>query len=246
MGGQGWVRAPPRLRRGPMPSCGMENAGMNATEQHPIDVVAFDFDGTLADTRPAIVATALETLRELGHPAAEEERIVQAMGLPLAQLFVAAGVAPEDSGQCAQRYRQRFAAHVGKVCLFPTARECLIELRAHGLSLAIVSSRGRASLHELLELLSIRDFFRVVLGDEDVVGKKPAPDLLHEVARRLATAPARMLVVGDTTYDVEMGHAAGAQTCAVTHGSHGWPQLERARPTHRLDSLSQLGALLAP
>jgi len=51
---------------------------------------------------------------------------------------------------------------------------------------------------------------------------------------------ARMLVVGDTTFDIEMGHAAGARTCAVTYGSHDAERLRSVSPHYLLDSLDQL------
>ncbi|MFT3922221.1 MAG: HAD family hydrolase [Myxococcales bacterium] len=210
-----------------------------------VEAVAFDFDGTLADTTGAIVNTALQTLRELELPSVPPETFVAMIGLPLRQAFIGAGVAPEAADACVVHYRACFPANARAVTLFPAVRECLEELTRQGRRLGIVSSRGRASLLELLDRLQIRAHFRQVLGDEDVLRKKPEPDLVHMLGTRLQIAPARMLVVGDTTYDIEMGHAAGAATCAVTYGSHDGARLQAARPTYQLDSLSGLGALLA-
>jgi phosphoglycolate phosphatase len=210
-----------------------------------IDAVAFDFDGTLADTTTAIVNTAFQTLADLGLPPVTRERFVPMIGLPLRQAFIGAGVDAQAADACVLRYRTCFPAHAEFVTLFPAVRDCLEELTRRGLPLAIVSSRGRASLLDLLDRLQIREHFREVLGDEDVVRKKPEPDFLFELEARLRVPPARMLVVGDTSYDIEMGHAAGAPTCAVTYGSHDRARLQLSRPTHQLDSLSGLGALLA-
>jgi HAD superfamily hydrolase (TIGR01509 family) len=210
-----------------------------------IDVVAFDFDGTLADTTSAILATALQTLRELEHPPVPEERFVPMIGLPLKQAFLEAGVDPQAADACVVRYRERFPDHAAKVALFPAVRACLDELTRLGLVMGIVSSRGRASLFDLIERLRIGAHFRAVVGEEDVLCKKPEPEPVLKLAATLGVSPARVLVVGDTTYDIEMGHAAGAPTCAVTYGSHDAARLERARPTYRLDSLAGLRALLA-
>jgi phosphoglycolate phosphatase len=95
----------------------------------------------------------------------------------------------------------------------------------------------------MLEQLQVRTHFREVLAEEDVPGKKPAPDLVLELAARLGVSAARILVVGDTTYDIEMGHAAGARTCAVAYGNHPAARLREARPTHQFDCMSGLGAL---
>jgi phosphoglycolate phosphatase len=216
-----------------------------ANDSLRIEVIAFDFDGTLADTRAAIVAAAAQALREIEHPPLPDEHFVPMIGLPLKEAFLGAGVLPEAADACCVHYRACFPAHVSRIALFPAVRECLEELVRLEIPLGIVSSRGRASLLSLLEQLQIHGHFRAVLGDEDAEYKKPHPELVLKLADQLQVSPRHVLVVGDTTYDIEMGHAAGARTCAVTYGSHHPGRLEAVRPTYQLDSLSGLGALLA-
>jgi phosphoglycolate phosphatase len=202
--------------------------------------VAFDFDGTLADTSVAIVTTALQTLRELGLPPLPPEEIVVRMGLPLVEVFVAAGVPEERRGLAVQYYRRHFLGNADRVALFPGVLAGLQALAAAGIPIGVTSARSRGTLVPLVERLGIGGFFRDVLGEEDAEKRKPAPDLVLALARRMALAPGRMLVVGDTTYDIEMGHAAGAQTCGVTYGSHDALRLRGARPHYLLDSLADL------
>lgn len=211
----------------------------------PVDAVAFDFDGTLADTHHAIQATMTQTFADFGIEPLAPERITAMIGLTLQRVFTEAGIAPDAIDRAVVRYREIFPGNLARVALFPGVSECLHELSEVGLSLGIVSSRGRVSLLDLLERLQIRALFREVLGDEDVVGKKPAPDFVLRLSERLAVPPARMLVVGDTTYDIEMGHAAGARTCAVTYGSHDALRLAAVRPTFAVDSLAGLYGLLS-
>lgn len=202
--------------------------------------VAFDFDGTLADTRHAVVSTVEQTLVELGVAPLAHEQIVTRMGLPLAEVFVAAGVPALGLGDAVQRYRRRFPDNCGRVALFPGVLAGVQALAAAGVPIGIVSSRGRGSLLPLLDQLRIASFFAVVLGEEDAVQKKPAPDLVLTLAERMQLSPARVLVVGDTTFDIEMGHAAGARTCAVTYGSHDEARLRGANPHYLFDSLAEL------
>jgi phosphoglycolate phosphatase len=215
-----------------------------STPHAPIDAIAFDFDGTLADTSAAVVASVQQTLRELRAPPLARDAIVGRMGLPLADVFVAAGIPAADVSEAVLRYRRIFPDHSRAIALFPGALACLHELGRTGVRLGITSSRGRESLGVLVEQLELDVFFAEVLGDEDALHKKPAPHLVLELGRRLRIVPERMLVVGDTTFDIDMGHAAGALTCAVSHGSHDAARLRGANPTFLVDSLAELLALV--
>jgi phosphoglycolate phosphatase len=70
--------------------------------------------------------------------------------------------------------------------------------------------------------------------------------MLLDLARMLRVDPARMLMVGDTTHDLQMAEAAGAAAVAVTHGAHPASQLRRARALAVLDSLQELRRWLIP
>ena len=205
-----------------------------------LQAVAFDFDGTLADTREAIVATVAQTLSSLSVAPLPPEQVVARMGLPLAEVFVAAGVPAAGLHDAVQLYRRRFPENCTRVALFPGVLQGLQALAAAGVPLGIVSSRGRGSLLPLLSQLKIERFFCEVLGEEDALQKKPAPHLVLSLGERLRIAPASMLVVGDTSFDIEMGHAAGARTCAVSYGSHDLATLRAARPHYLFDSRAEL------
>lgn len=209
------------------------------------DAIAFDFDGTLADTTDAIVTTVFATLTALELPPIAREQLLPLIGVPLREAFAGLGVAEAHLGACVTRYRDLFGASSPTVRLFPGVASCLSELRAMGFKLAVVSSRGRTSLRQLIEQLGVSGYFDLILGEEDAPNKKPAPDLVLATAAHFGVSPSRILVVGDTTYDIEMGHAAGSRTCAVTYGNHDATRLRTSRPHHFTDTLATLGALLS-
>ncbi|MFW6052226.1 MAG: HAD family hydrolase [Myxococcota bacterium] len=203
----------------------------------------FDFDGTLADTRGAVVATYLQTLAALGLPPVEPAQIVALMGLPLGTTFERVGVPPSRVPAAVGEYRRRFKT-VGTplVALFDGVRETLLQLREGGSRLAVASSRGRDSLRTLLAHLGIAEHFQIVIGEEDVVRKKPEPEAVARILEHLDVPPFAGVVVGDTVFDLEMGRAAGCATCGVTYGSHAADQLAPfvTDPRHLLDRFDGL------
>jgi len=209
-----------------------------------IEAVVFDFDGTLADTSEAVVTTVEQTLAQLLVASPARTAISALIGLPLVETFRTASVAEASLDEAVRIYRSRFFDNADRIALFAQVASALQAIAAAGLPMAIASSRGRVSLLRLLTRLGIEELFCAVLGEEDAVRKKPAPDLVLAIAERLDIEPGALLVVGDTDYDIEMGRAAGAHTCAVTHGCHDAERLRAARPTWIVDSFEAVQALV--
>jgi HAD superfamily hydrolase (TIGR01509 family) len=207
-------------------------------------VYVFDFDGTLADSREAIVSTVEGTLSAMGLPAVPAEAVVALIGTPLGAVFERLGVPASRVDEAVTTYRTLFA-HEGerRVKLFAAAESVLSTLDQRGVFLAVASSRGRVSLDSLLARLAIAARFRIVVGEKDVANPKPHPEAVHKILAAAGARPEHALVIGDTTYDLEMGASAGVATCAVTYGSHGRDQLAACRPTHLVDRLADVLAL---
>ena len=98
----------------------------------------FDFDGTLADTRTGILATAQEVLRRMGLPPADEAALGATIGLPLRENFTrGAGLSEEEADRAVAIYREIFeSVGVPAIVLFPGVSETLKELAARGIPMA--------------------------------------------------------------------------------------------------------------
>lgn len=202
-----------------------------------------DFDGTLADTRAAVVATYNATLRALDLPEQPATRIVSLMGLPLGSTFERVGVPADRVAAAVQTYRLSFpTTGTPLVTLFDGVAETLARLEQAGAVLSVASSRGRDSLRDLLTRLGLHRHFRLVLGEEDVTRNKPEPEAVHRILEAFHVLPDQAVMVGDTAYDLEMGRAAGCATCGVTYGSHPPEQLRPlvSDPAHLLSAFSGL------
>jgi phosphoglycolate phosphatase len=203
----------------------------------------FDFDGTLADSRAAVVATYNATLGAIGLAPQPPERIAALMGLPLGTTFERVGVPADGVPAAVAEYRRLFpSTGTPLVTAFEGVGETLTRLEDAGAALTVASSRGRDSLRALLDHLGLACYFRLVLGEEDVVRKKPEPEAVHRTLEALAVGAGEAVMVGDTTYDLEMGRAAGCATCGVTYGSHPAHVLRPlvSEPSHLLSRLDDI------
>ena len=206
--------------------------------------IIFDFDGTLADTRKGIIATAQETLRRMGRAPADEAALAATIGLPLIDNFIlGAGMAEEVARRAVEVYRTIFdEVAVPSITAFPGGEETLRTLAGRGIPMAVATSRGQRSLEMLMHGLGLDRYIppERCFGVETVSRPKPAPDLVYVILGKLGVRPEETLVVGDTTFDIEMGRAAGCHTCGVSYGNQTAAQLAAAAPDYIIDDLRKL------
>lgn len=210
-----------------------------------IKYLVFDFDGTLADTTEGILKTTEATLQRMRLPAAEASVVQQAIGLPLQGSLRAAGVPEDRIEEAVDVYHELFYDVAPKhITIFQGVREGLELLAGKGFRMAIATSRGEPSLVSLLTEHGIRQYFEVLGTTGCVERPKPAPDLVLWVLERFGASPEEAMVIGDTTYDIEMGSAAGCSTCAVSYGNHSVERLQTASPNHIIPDLRVLAGLI--
>lgn len=205
--------------------------------------IIFDFDGTIGDTASLIVQTMQQTMRHLGLPVSAREECLSTIGLPLAKCFTAIlPLTDEEGDRCAAVYRDLFERNAVRagVQAFPHVDTTLRELHRRGLTLTIATSRQRPSLEDFLRQLGLLDLFSHIVTVNDVERAKPAPDMVLQTLAHLGVTAGEALVVGDAPYDILMGNAAGAATCAVTYGNGTRDELLAARPTHVIDDFAEL------
>lgn len=187
-----------------------------------IRIMILDFDGTLGDTAGVIVKTMQATIKELGLPSRSDEQCAAMIGLRLIEIPPV--LFPEcelDGEYYANTYRRLFHDFNtdGAVELYPDVLETLVELKKRGIILTIASSRSKASLIEYVRTLGLEGVISFVLGADDVKDGKPAPEAVNRTLEKFGFLPEEALVVGDTTFDIQMGKAAGTRTCGVTYGN---------------------------
>lgn len=211
------------------------------------DAVVFDWDGTLIDSTAAIVAAIRNAAADLGLPDPGRQRASQVIGLGLMQaLSIAVPQLPaERAAEFAARYREHFVGAEERLQLFPNARGLIGQLRARRRRVAIATGKTRAGLARALNRLGLADQFDATRCSDETESK-PHPKMLLELAEVLGIAPGRMIMVGDTTHDLQMAQAAGAASVALTHGAHPASELRQSSALAVFDSLEELQRWLIP
>lgn len=203
----------------------------------------FDFDGTLVDTAPLIIATMQAAIKELELPVKSDAECRATIGLRLEEIPSVLWPDIKDlSATYAATYRRIFdeLKRPLNVECFPGVDAGLRKLHAHGHRIAIASSRSHKSLDEYVTEFGWGDMLDAVIGGNDVVHGKPAPDAVLAICKRCEWRPDECLVTGDATYDILMGKNAGTATCGVTYGNQTREQLLTAKPDFIVDEFSEL------
>lgn len=205
----------------------------------------FDWDGTLMNSTAKIVDAMMLAINELQMPPLEPEAIKSIIGLALPEAIEQ--LYPDSSDVDIQAlimaYRNAFVALDRQPCqLFPFVSEVLVELRGRGDALAVATSKSRVGLSRGLSALGWEEFFDASRC-ADETRSKPHPQMLLEIMQELNVSPAAAVMVGDTSYDMEMAHRAAVTPVAVTYGAHSQEGLLRSNPVAVIDDFTQLLSL---
>ena len=193
------------------------------------DAVIVDLDGTMVDTLGDFDAVLNRMLAELGLPGVARAFIERTVGKGSEHLIrstLAHVGAPEALFDDAwARYQRLYLAINGEFAdVYPGVAEGLAAWRAAGFRLACLTNKPGAFATGLLARKGLAPFFELTFGGDAFERKKPDPMPLLKTCEALGIAPARALMVGDSSNDVQAARAAGCATALVPYGyNHGQP-----------------------
>lgn len=205
------------------------------------ELLVFDWDGTLMDSTAVIVASLQAACHDLGLPVPSDERAHYIIGLGLndAMAHVLPDVDPGEYPRVVERYTHHFRLRDPGTPLFTGAEQTLRALNAAGFLLAVATGKSRRGLDRALDNTGLRTVFHATrCGDESA--SKPHPDMLTDLIDILGAEPARTLMVGDTTHDIQMAINAGVASVAAAYGAHSREQLLALQPLACIDQPHEL------
>ncbi len=210
-----------------------------------IRLVVFDCDGTLVDSQHSVVEAMRQAFTGRGLAAPAPEAVRRTVGLSL-DVAMGALFPDGDAGDWAALARDfrtasmdiRLASDYHEP-LYPGAVEAIEALDAAGYLLGVATGKSRRGLDHTLDAFGLRQRF-VTLQTADDAPSKPHPGMLQRAMAETGSAAGETLVVGDTTFDVEMAVNAGAAAVGVSWGYHHADELMAAGARRILDSFAEL------
>lgn len=188
-------------------------------------LVIFDVDGTLVDSQAQILGAMRVAFSALGREMPDRKTALSIVGLSLAEAFER--LMPDASGleisKAVEAYRNTFAdARVrgAKPELYEGIADVVTNLAAEDDTLlAVATGKSRRGLNALIESHGWQGtFISTQVADDHP--SKPNPSMILRALSETGIDPYRAVMIGDTTFDLEMAQAAGVKSIGVTWGYH--------------------------
>jgi phosphoglycolate phosphatase len=210
-----------------------------------IDLLVFDLDGTLIDSKLDLVLSVNAVRERLHLPQLPEETIATYVGrgvVTLMQRALGEQASEKTVAEAVEFFLEYYRDHMlDHTVPYPGVREALANL--HVRQMAVLTNKPVKFSQAILVGLGLNEFFTQVYGGNSFERKKPDPIGLFTLMRETEAPANRTMIVGDSDTDVLTGRNAGVWTCGVTYGLA--PQtLETSPPDILLNDLRELPPLL--
>ena len=203
-----------------------------------------DFDGTIADSLPAAIASIRAMLAELGYPKKTAAEVGRFIGFG-EEALVAGSIGtnePERVKEAQAVYYKHNLENIKQVKLYPHVRNFLKLFEDK--TKIVISNKRDEFIRLILDKHHLIPFFTEIIGGDTSPCLKPDPCAINEALKKYKVRPEHALYIGDMTVDVETGRDAHVLTCAVTYGFHDLEKLEKAKPDFLVRDLMELRELI--
>ncbi|CAI8212180.1 MAG: Phosphoglycolate phosphatase [Marinobacterium sp. xm-d-530] len=205
-------------------------------------LLIFDWDGTLIDSQARIVSSFQGATRDLGLRIPSDESVQDIIGLGLPEAILK--VMPECNATTRELIRQGYSKHYLEVDQTPTALfdgvfDGLGLLKQYGYRLSVATGKSRRGLDRVLADTELVNHFELTKC-ADETASKPDPLMLHEILEETGLAAEEVLMIGDTSYDLEMARRAGIDRVAMSYGVHEVSDLQAFEPLQVFDHFNEL------
>ncbi|KJH74461.1 MULTISPECIES: HAD-IA family hydrolase [unclassified Pseudomonas] len=215
---------------------------------HPSDckLLIFDWDGTLADSIGRIVEAMHVASERSGFELRDDFAVKGIIGLGLPEAIrtlyphISEGELIAFRGYYADHY---IAAEAVPSPLFEGVLESMEAFRAEGYHLAVATGKARRGLDRVLKAHGWEKYFDITRA-ADETASKPHPLMLEQILAHCDVRPEQAMMVGDSSFDLQMARNAGMASVAVSYGAQSIEALKLFEPRLAIDRFSELHAWL--
>ena len=198
-----------------------------------VHLAVFDCDGTLVDSQRAIISCMHAAFQREGLPRPDEDKIRRIVGLPLHVGI--ANLHPRATDPTISNLKEGYSKAWMELRnssgleepLYPNAIETLDQLTMRGWELGIATGKSHRGLIHTLNNHDVLNRFSTLQTADRVLGK-PHPEMLINAMKDVGATPASTVMIGDTTFDMEMAKNAGVLAIGVAWGYHADEELTKS------------------
>ncbi len=210
-----------------------------------IDLLLFDVDGTLIDSRKDIVMAVNHTLSASGLPEKSFDTIVSYIGYGVRDLLRKS--LETDTEQRVNEALVIFEDYYKKHCadeskIYPGVSEVLDYFGKR--KKVLVTNRNKKYAEITLERLGLRGYFVEIMGGDDEKCSKPEACQLNAMLEQFDVPKEKAIMIGDMAIDIAAGKNAGVHTCGVTYGIGKEEDIVREKPDYLINNISELKTII--
>lgn len=210
-----------------------------------LKLLIFDLDGTLADTGRDIAEAINFAIAPFGVSSYSVEEVKAMVGSGISYLLRSIAPSGSESPGVQEKVIARFFRHYSLHLLdhtraYPGVPETLQQLTAYRKT--VLSNKREEFSRRILNGLGLSSSFDAAFGSDSLSEKKPSPAPVLEILDRFGVSRDETVIVGDSSYDIEAGNAAGVRSIAVTYGFRSRETLKDADSL--IDSFRELATIL--
>ena len=187
-----------------------------------IDTILLDFDGTLFDTAPDLVAALNTLMNKKSMPNVEIATFRFMSGYGARHLLKHAFKLKENDSYLDELTEELISIYYDRLTKltkpFPNVLETLKKLSNQGLKLGICTNKPRESTRKILRHFDMEKMFLAIVCGDEVKYKKPHAEHLLSTIRIMSSKPEKSVMVGDTKTDVDAAQAANLPVIIIEHG----------------------------
>ena len=210
------------------------------------DVVLFDLDGTLTNSKIGITKSIQYALSKFNIREDNPDNLESFIGPPLSESFQKHyGFEPSQAQDAIDFYREYFSTSgMYENVVYPGIPDLLADLKSKGKKLIVATSKPTVFANQILHAFNLYQYFITVVGSHlDGTRTSKIEIIAHALSALECSTKNRGVMVGDREHDVIGAQGNAIDSIAVTYGYGSLSELQRANPTHLAHAVEDIGAL---